>query len=60
MAWCCQEMDSELPQCAASCAARRQAVLEGAWSPSKQQSQYVDSETALKDSLPEEEAGCLS
>lgn len=52
-------MDSELPQCAASYAARRQVVLEGLWSPSKQQSQHVHS-AALKDSLPEEEAGCLS
>lgn len=54
MAWCYQEMDSELQS------ARRQVVLEGLWSPSKQRSQYVHSETALKDSLPEEEAGGLS
>lgn len=60
MAWCYQEMDSELPQCTALHAARRQVVVEGLWSVSKQQSQYVHSETALKDSLPKEEAGYLS
>lgn len=60
MAWCYQDMDFELPHCVASHAARRQIVLEGLWSPSKQQSQYVHTDIALKDSLPEEEAGCLS
>lgn len=52
-------MDFELPQCAASHAARRQVVLEGLWSPSKQ-AQYVHTEIALQDSLPEEEARCFS
>lgn len=48
-------MGFELPQCAPSYAARRHVALEGLWSPSEQQAQYAHTETALKDSLPEEE-----
>lgn len=47
MAWCYQKMDFQLPRCAVSHAASRQGVLEGLWSPSKQQSQNTHIEKLL-------------